>query len=258
MKVITFALQKGGTGKTSSSTSVVVEMALTRKKVLLIDADPQGNSTSWILDHEIDKEFVDVLMDKCSVSDAIISTRYPNLSILPTASLGGGVRSYQKTLANKEPFAVRHLVRSITDFDYVIIDTSTSFGALEKSYLLASYEALTVRNIDEFSKDGLIIFIDNLVRMKRSYDSDLPIINKLILNGRDGRLTQQADILSEIKKISDCGLYIVPVDQAFKKAQSVHVPIQFLDSTKKETLQVISSLANDIMGCGNAANGLFD
>lgn len=107
MKVITFALQKGGTGKTSSSTSVAVEMAFTGKKVLLIDADPQGNATSWILDHEIDKEFADVLMVKCSVSDAIISTRYPNLSILPTASLGGGLRSYQKTLANEEPFASR-------------------------------------------------------------------------------------------------------------------------------------------------------
>lgn len=250
MKVITINLQKGGTGKTSAAMSLAVELATKSKKVLAIDVDPQGNATSWILsdDAEVRYELADVLMEKCSAEEAIIKTTVENLSIIPTASLGGSLRLYQKTLATEQPYAIRHLVKELNDkFDYCIIDTAPAFGALEESCFLASHEALAVLNIDEFSKDGLIIFLENLNKMKKRYDSELPIINKLVLNSRDLRLSQQDDIIREIKKATNCELYVIPVDQAFKKAQSVHAPVQFLQGTKKETLNVISSIAEAIM-----------
>lgn len=250
MKVITFALQKGGTGKTSNSTSVAVELASKGKRVLLIDIDPQGNATSWLCtdDIEIQYELADVLMEKCTTEEAVIQTSIENLSLIPTASLGGSLRLYQKTLATEQPFAIRHLVKEFSDkFDYCIIDTSPSFGALEESCFLASHEALAVLNIDEFSKDGLVIFLDNLNRMKKRYDSELPVINKLILNSRDCRLSQQDDIIRQIKESTNCELYIVPVDQSFKKAQSIHAPVQYLQGTKKETLNVISNIAEAVM-----------
>ena len=249
MKVTTFNLQKGGTGKTSTSTSVAVELASKGQKVVLIDADPQGNATSWLCNEEtnISFELSDVLMEKCNPEDALIQTQIENLFLIPTASIGGSLRLYQKTTATEQPFAIRHLVRSLKDkFDHVIIDTAPSFGALEESCFLASDEALAVLNIDEFSKDGLVIFIDNLNKMKRRYDSELPVINKLILNSRDKRLIQQDDIIEQIKSSTNCELYIIPVDQAFKKAQSVHVPVQYLEGVKKETLSVISELAQKI------------
>ena len=249
MKVITFAIQKGGTGKTSNSMSVAVELALKGNKVILIDVDPQGNATSWICNekNDIAYELSDVLMEKCEPEQAIIQTQIENLYLIPTASVGGTLRLYQKTLATEQPFAIRHLVKTLKDkFDYCIIDTSPSFGALEESCFLASDEALAVLNIDEFSKDGLIIFIDNLNKMKKRYDTELPVINKLILNSRDKRLTQQDDIIRQIQNSVPCSLYIVPVDQSFKKAQSIHVPIQYMSETKKETLTVISEIANAI------------
>lgn len=249
MKVITFAIQKGGTGKTSNSMSVAVELASRGNKVVLIDVDPQGNATSWICNekNDISFELSDVLMEKCEPEQAIIQTQIENLFLIPTASVGGTLRLYQKTLATEQPYAIRHLVRTIKDkFDYCIIDTSPAFGALEESCFLASDEALAVLNIDEFSKDGLIIFIDNLNKMKKRYDTELPVINKLILNSRDRRLSQQDDIIRQIKSSVPCALYIVPVDQAFKKAQSVHAPIQCMADTKKETLQVIAEIAEAV------------
>lgn len=248
MKVITFALQKGGTGKTSISVSTAVEMAQKEKKVLLIDADPQGNATTWLGIEEINSELADVLMKKAESKSAIINTQVENLLIMPTASLGSDLRLYSKTLANQQPFVIKHLAREIKeDFDFVIIDTSPAFGALEESCLLASDEAVTVLNIDEFSSDGLITFMDNIDSMKDRYDTDKPKMNKLVLNSRDLRLVQQADYLEKIKSATKSELYVVPVDQGFRKAQSVHVPVQMLEGVKKETLSVISKLADDLM-----------
>lgn len=252
MKTITFALQKGGTGKTSISTSIAVELASMGKKTLLIDCDPQGNATSWILDSDVSigMELSDVLMEKCSPEEALMKTKVENLFLIPTASLGGTLRLYQKTLAVEQPFAIKHLIKSFTSFsfDFAIIDTSPSFGALEEASFLASSEALAVLNIDEFSKDGLIIFLDNLNKLKRRYDSDLPVVNKIILNGKDNRLMQQDHIVKQIStSLPNCQIFIVPVEQSFKKAQTIHHPIQALQGVKKETLSVISEITKSIL-----------
>lgn len=248
MKVTSFALQKGGVGKTSISVSVSVSMAESGKKVLIVDADPQGNATTWLGIDEMKFELADVLMKKVSVQEAVLKTQVENLYILPTASLGNDLRLYSKTLANQQPFVFKHLVRELKDdYDCIIIDTSPAFGALEESCLLASDEAVTVLNIDEFSSDGLITFYENIESMKERYDTDKPRMDKIVLNARDLRLVQQADYLEKIKNATDSKLYIIPVDQGFKKAQSVHIPVQFLSDVKKETLSVISQISSDLM-----------
>lgn len=247
MKTITFALQKGGTGKTSISVSTAVQLAENGKRVLLIDADPQGNATTWLGVDEMSVELADVLMKKTPAKEAIINTQVDNLSIIPTASLDSDLRLYSKTLATQQPFIIKHICREVKeDFDFLIIDTSPSFGALEESCFLASDEAITVLNIDEFSSDGLITFMQNIDSLKDRYDTDKPKMNKIILNSRDLRLVQQADYLEKIKTATDSKLYIVPVDQGFRKAQSVHVPLQHLEGVKKETLSVIKNLSRDL------------
>ena len=247
MKSITFALQKGGTGKTSISVSAAVQLAENGKKVLLMDADPQGNATTWLGINTISVELADVLMKKCSSQDAIVKTKVDNLKIIPTATLNSDLRLYSKTLATQQPFIIKHICREIKDnFDFLIIDTSPSFGALEESCFLASDEAVTVLNIDEFSTDGLITFMQNIDSLKERYDTDKPKMDKIILNSRDLRLVQQADYLEKIRKATESKLYIVPVDQGFRKAQSVHIPIQYLEGVKKETLSVIAELSSDL------------
>ncbi|WP_147614617.1 ParA family protein [Treponema pectinovorum] len=248
MKTITFALQKGGTGKTSIPVSTAVQLAENGKKVLMLDADPQGNATTWLGIDTISVELADVLMKKLPAKDAIIKTQVENLSIIPTASLNSDLRLYSKTLATQQPFIIKHICREVKeDLDFLVIDTSPSFGALEESCLLASSdEAVTVLNIDEFSSDGLITFMQNIDSLKDRYDTDKPKMNKIILNSRDLRLVQQADYLEKIKSATDSKLYIVPVDQGFRKAQTVHIPLQYLEGVKKETLSVICELCKDL------------
>jgi len=248
-KVITFALQKGGTGKTSSAGSVAVELTTKGFKVLAIDGDPQGNLSTWLAGESFQYELADVLMKKCDPHEAIIqSKQLEKLFFLPTATLGSTLRLYSKTLANQEPFAVKHLLKTIKDdFDFIIIDTSPAFGALEESCFLASDETITVLKIDEFSSDGLITFLDNIENLKERYDTEKPKMNKIILNERDLRLVQQKDYIEKITSSINVNFSIIPVDQAFKKAQSIHIPIQMLEGTKPETLKVISDLAESLI-----------
>lgn len=247
MKTITFAIQKGGTGKTSIAVSTAVELANNNKKVILLDADPQGNATAWIGIEEISYELSDVLMKKCEPTEAITQTKVENLFFMPTASIGGTLKLYSKTLANESPFAIRQLLKKIRDnFDYCIIDTSPFFGALEESCLLASDEAITVIKLEEFSKEGLVSFLNNIEEMKDRYDADKPVLNKIIINNRDLRFVVQQSILDEIQASTNSEIYIIPTEPAFPKAQSIHYPIQMLDSTKKQTLDTIQSLTKAI------------
>ena len=145
MKTITFAIQKGGTGKTSVSVSVAGDLALAGKKTLLIDADPQGNSSGWIYP-EVEYEFADVLLGKANLEQAICKTHVENLYILPTAGIGGSLRDFSQTATGDKIFYVRNLLDEIENmgFEFTIIDTSPAFNLLEKMCLVASNEAIAV------------------------------------------------------------------------------------------------------------------
>lgn len=248
MKTITFAVQKGGTGKTTLSVSIAGDLALAGKKTLLIDADPQGNSTGWIYP-EIEYEFADVILGKATLEQAIKKTHVENLYILPTAGLGGGLRGFSETVTGDKIFVIANLIDDIEKmgFEYVIIDTSPSFNMLEKMCLIASNEVIAVIQLDIFSTDGLVTFADSLNTLKKNMRRNEPVFNKLILNARDERLQQQAKLLAQIEAQESFNKYMLPVDQAFKKAQGSQVLVQELYGTKPTTLEAISNISKAIM-----------
>ena len=253
MKTITFAIQKGGTGKTSVSVSTAVELSKLGKTII-IDADPQGNATTWLGIENLQYELSDLLTKEDytveDINNTIQKTQVENLDIIPTAGIGGGLQNYQKYGSNDDPMAMKRLLNTIKDdYKFCIIDTSPSFGGIETACFLASHETVTVLKIDEFSAEGLQIFFDNLTKMKRRHMTDLPDLSKIVLNVRDNRLVQQDQIVQQLEFLAsktNKKLYIVPVDQAFPKAQQVHVPIQNYDGVKKETLAVVKQLAADL------------
>lgn len=253
MKTSTFAIQKGGTGKTSVSVSTAVELSKLGK-TLIIDADPQGNATTWLGIENLQYELSELLTKEDytieDINKTIQKTQVENLDIIPTAGIGGGLQNYQKYGSNDDPMAMKRLLNTIKDdYKFCIIDTSPSFGGIETACFLASHETVTVLKIDEFSADGLQIFFDNLTKMKRRHMTDLPDLSKIVLNVRDNRLVQQDKIVQQLEFLANKTnkkLYIVPVDQAFPKAQQVHVPIQNFDGVKKETLAVVKQLAADL------------
>ena len=251
MKTITLALQKGGTGKTSMSVTLAAELAK-HGKTLLIDADPQGNATTWIKGGSITAELADILNDKAETKEVLQTTCIKDLYILPTAGLGGDLRTFQKEKANNKPFAMMNAIEPIQSFfDYCIIDTSPNFDTLNISAFMASDEIIAVLQFNEFSKDGLQIFLDNLTTTRKDWriSNDKAVLNKIILNAKDERIKQQENILQTFKQLEAGGysLFVVPVDQAFNKAQAMHTSIQDLAGTKKETLQAIGEIVKAVM-----------
>lgn len=248
MKTIAFALQKGGTGKTSTAVSVATELAK-KHKVVLIDADPQGNASAWY-NNELTAELSDILTNKTGIGEALISTGIKNLFMIPTAGVGGGLNAYQKTEANGKPEAMLDVTDELAKaFDFCIIDTSPHFGPLEESCFIASDEIVPVMMIDRFSFDGLEIFMSNLQDLKSRAKrvSKAAEIKRLVLNSKDNRLaTQEGKIDALIKTLPEnMKLHVIPVDQAFKKAQDMHEPIETVEP-KKETLTVIKEIAKEL------------
>lgn len=141
MKAIGLGLQKGGVGKSSISIALAAELAK-NNKVLLIDADPQGNATSALL-KEIDKEFADALLNNCPIDEPVTKSEINNLWIMPTKPIElegkekSKLRIYKKNVASEEPFVIDDIVKQFeNDYDYIIFDTSPDFSTFEENIFL--------------------------------------------------------------------------------------------------------------------------
>lgn len=246
MKTITFALQKGGTGKTSISVSVACQLSITNK-VLLIDADPQGNSSSWLL-KEYSKEFADVLNNNENIKDCITKTSNSNLDILATFGIGGELKNYRESSKAEKPYFIQDLLKSISnDYDFCIIDTSPSNSKLERNVYIASDEIIPVLQLSQFSIDGLEIFINNLNEIKSDFHIENPILKTLVLNAKDSRIGFQKDSVKIFENAnSNFNVVIFPTDTTFNKAQQTNKPIQEFANLKLETKESLKKLVEFI------------
>ena len=256
MYSFSIANNKGGVGKTTLSVSIAAELAK-KGRVLLVDCDPQGNTTGSLL-KSYNHEFADVLFGKCTAEEAIMETEFQNLFVLPTVSLDTSnpnslnqLRLYKTTLAANNPNAIRKMVKSISDkFDYCVFDTCPAFDPFEENIMAACDEVITVMLMDVFSVDGLTIFKENLRDFKERKEMENPKFSKIILNSCNKSITLHKKILEEMDAQEQFDCFVVPQDQAFKRAQSIQKPIQYLTKEegegKKETLDALSVIANNL------------
>ncbi|GHU93475.1 chromosome partitioning protein ParA [Spirochaetia bacterium] len=256
MKVYTMCLQKGGVGKTSLAVGLAGELAKEAGGVVIIDADPQGNSSGWLCrGGSVDIELADLLFDIAEgktpdVKAAAVKTELPGLSIIPTKGLDGRLRLFAETLAAGKPNVIKNLVRGLAaaGFRYAIIDTSPAHGPLEKACLLATTQAITPTLGDIFSPDGLQIFGELLKQLRADYETHYPEYRRIVLNAYDKRIPKHESVLNDIKTAApDAGIYCIPVDQVFRKAQEAQLTIQSLTGAKEQTLAELRRLAVDLI-----------
>lgn len=251
MKVITFANNKGGTGKSSLSLTVSAELAK-HGKTILIDTDPQANSGSSLIDTAgLDYQLADVLNGAIEIEKAVKETKIENLSVLTSTPTKQDLTDYINTNAPKEHLIfldVKDALEKI-GFEYIVFDTSPSFNIFEENILEATDIVFPVLLADKYSFDGLNRFRENLKTFWKHRRKNTPTINDIILNQFDSRLSVSKTVEKAFRdNFAEYNYYIIPTDQTFRKCVSSFLTVQFFPSeVKKETLETIEAITKRIM-----------
>jgi chromosome partitioning protein len=251
MKTIAIALQKGGTGKTVLSVSLSASLALKAPgRVLLVDCDPQGNSSEWAAPQPIRAELAGVLSGTVPLRDALAKANFPGLSVLPSAGLGGELKAWGEGAGVRKPFAFLEVTKAAATlgFQYCVFDLSPGFGAVERAALVAADEVVTPIVPDPFGVSGLEIFTTNLKELRQDLNTQKPAYRRIVINAIDNRIKQHGEILESIQRSAEgFTVYRFPVDQVFRRAQTEQQSLFQTNSAKKETVAELERLTSDLM-----------
>jgi chromosome partitioning protein len=251
MKTIAIALQKGGTGKTVLSASLAAALAdKAPGKDLLIDCDPQGNASEWAAPQPVKAELAGILYGKTTLKNAAVPSRFPGLFVLPSAGIGGELKTWGEGPGIRKPFAMREITKAAAaeGFHYCVLDLSPGFGAVERAALAAADEVITPVIPDPFGVSGLEIFATNLKELRGDLDTEKPAWRRVAANALDHRIKQHGEILESVRAGAEGFIfYVFPIDQVFRRAQTEQKSVFQAGGAKKETLSELERLASDIM-----------
>ena len=245
MKAVCLALQKGGVGKTSLSGNLG-HLASKTHKTLLIDADPQGSLSSWLITDPFRHELADVMQGKSVLKDTMMKLR-ERLWILPTFGIGGHLKAFAETNLEEFPFAFKDVLKDAATLgmETVIVDCSPGLGRLERMIMVAAGEVITPLSPEFFSLDGIEIFAD-FVRTTRERFREPLEHRRIVLNMVNRRFRRHGIYRS---RMMDLGYEIFEIgqDSRIPEAQMMHLPLAEYEP-RARTIPELQRLADVITG----------
>ena len=254
-KIISLVNQKGGVGKTTSSINLAASLGELKKRVLLIDLDPQGNTTTGIGINkgEIKKSIYDLLLDEATPEDVIVKTKFKNLYVIPaTINLAGADIELMDKSKNEEGFSKagqlkRHLDEIREKFDYVIIDCPPSLGLLTTNALTASDSVIIPVQCEFFALEGIMQLLNSIMLAQKKLNPSLDI-EGVLLTMLDSRTNLGLEVVEDVKKYFKERVYdtIIPRLVRLSEAPSHGKPILAYDPTSRGTAAYMN-LAKEVI-----------
>lgn len=200
-KIISIANQKGGVGKTTTSINLSAALAELGKKVLLVDADPQANSSSGlgIEIRDLSKTIYECLVNNIDPRSAILHTEVKNLDLLPSHIDLVGAEIELMNMDNRETRLKRVLSEVEVDYDYIIIDCSPSLGIITVNALTASNSLIIPVQCEFFALEGIAKLLNTVKIIKSNLNPALQI-EGFLGTMHDSRLRLSQQVLDEIKR----------------------------------------------------------
>ena len=199
-KIIVIANQKGGVGKTTTAINLAACLGVLEKKVLLVDADPQANSTSGVGydPREIKSGLYECLIDNLSPRDAIVKTESPNLDLLPAHIDLVGAELELVSQQNRE-FILKGILEQVkSSYDYIIIDCAPSLGIVTTNALTAANSIIIPIQCEYFALEGLGKLLNTIKIVQNRLNKELDI-EGLLLTMYDTRLRLSNQVVEEVK-----------------------------------------------------------
>tara|TARA_S200000501_G_scaffold344774_1_gene356808 strand:+ start:100 stop:861 length:762 start_codon:yes stop_codon:yes gene_type:complete len=200
-KIISISNQKGGVGKTTTSVSLAAALGILEKKILLIDADPQGNASSGIGVNSEDFKLstYDLILNKCIPRDAIIKTSSPNLDLIP-ANIDLVAIEIELVDVDKREYIFKDVLKSVkNDYDFIIIDCPPSLGLITLNALTASNSVIIPIQCEYFALEGLGKLLNTIKGVQQVHNKDLEI-EGILLTMFDTRLRLSKQVREDVKK----------------------------------------------------------
>lgn len=251
-KVIAITNQKGGVGKTTTAVNLSACLAVAGKAVLLVDIDPQGNSTSGmgINKHQVKRCMYDVLIDEYPIEMVIEKTAIKGLDIAPaTIELAGSEIELVPTLSRE--LKLRNALQYVVPtYDYVIIDCPPSLGLLTVNALTAAAEVLVPIQCEYYALEGLSQLLKTIDLVRRHLNESLDIAG-VLLTMYDSRTNLADDVASEVKDFFGEKVYktVIPRNVRLSEAPSHGQPIITYDP-KCKGAEVYTALAEEVISRG--------
>lgn len=235
-KIVAIVNQKGGVGKTTTAINLSAAVGMLGHKVLLVDIDPQGNSTSGygINKREVKKSTYDMIIGEESAKNIVIKTKYKNVDILPANMNLAGAEIELVEMSKRESRLKMALAPIEEDYEYIFLDCPPSLGVITLNALVAADTVFVPIQCEYYALEGLSQLMSSIRTTKRKFNPHLEL-DGILFTMFDSRLNLTSQVVREVKQYFPKKVYttVIPRNVRLSEAPSYGEPICYYDASSK-------------------------
>lgn len=235
-KIVSCVNQKGGVGKTTTAVNLTAGLGKLGKRVLLIDIDPQGNSTSGygINKRGLERSSYNLLVEGAAIDDIVIKTAFENVDIVPADMNLAGAEIEMIETEHRESVLKKALAPVRDRYDYIFLDCPPSLGIITLNALTASDTVLVPIQCEYYALEGLSQLMSTIRLIKQRYNPILEL-DGVLLTMYDSRLNLTQQVVGEVKRFFPRKVFATTIPRTVRlsEAPSYGQPIQYFDRSSK-------------------------